>query len=207
MKNLISITIVLLLFSTHTFGRDNKSTEDLTVYKNNLQWKITQISRGAFAFTYERQVTEKVGVEIGLGATNNDYLFPLISDADYWDYDNVYQGGLYSSIALKIYPRGMENFKGVYASPFFRYIQYSLSSTTSNSQELERARETKDFGFVIGYQTGSTIMVNFFIGASYNIQAYDKVIPPAAPSTAYTIKKINKTMPLPVGGISLGFAF
>lgn len=209
------ICCVLLFASIQSFAGENAKSQDAEVYKNNLQWTVTQMMRGAFAFTYERQLSNKVGVQIGLGATHEDYVFPFISDADYSGYDDEYQGGLYSSISLKIYPRGMKNFKGVYASPFFRYAKYSFSSSVTDIQglvttqkDLDRTRLAKDLGFTIGYQTGGAIMFNFYVGMCYSMQNYDKVVDTASGlDIVNELESDSKMAPTPVGGISVGFAF
>lgn len=209
------ICFVLLLASMQVFAGENVKSQDQEVYKNNLQWTVTQMVRGAFAFTYERQITNKLGVQLGLGATHQDYVFPFFFDTDYSSFDDEYKGGLYSSIALKIYPRGMTNFKGVYASPFFRYANYSFTSNVTDQagsvyteKDLERSRTSKDLGFTIGYQTGSTVMFNFYVGMSYSTQTFDKVVDTDAGSDITNgVESETKTFPAPVGGVSIGFAF
>lgn len=227
MKRLIlPLLLCLVLFvsaQTVTIYDPYSATKQASVVngpevRNNLQWNFSLLTRGAFALQYERKINDYIGVEGGLGITYMDLMTELYSFDDYSE-TKEYNGGLFLSGALKIYPKQMDDFEGVYASPIFRYRTYSTTTSLYESyydgfsyvdagEDFTQNYRATDMALLIGYQYegDSGILWNTYLGAGWTKKRYEQYEFNTT-THDWEVNVYDRGIPNIFYGVSLGFAF
>ncbi len=198
--------------------------------KNNIQWNYSLLTRGAFALTYERCLNNYISAEIGGGLTffSPNVFYDMFDEEDYdYDYDvednTSYGTGVFLSAGVKIYPKEMDDFEGVYAYPVARYRSYNYETiiedytsydyttneyTTIQGTTFNRSEETTDFALMIGYQTEgwSDILYNTYIGFGYSTTTSEN-LQTDSNTGEYILVEEKESKPNLFLGFSLGFTF
>lgn len=117
--------------------------------KNNIKWNYSLLSRGVFLLNYEFYLNSKLTGEVGAGLTLRDYIFEAFKGQfflDNYSYGASSNPGFCGEGGIRFYPKGFDNFEGVFLSPIISYRNYALGS-----QSLSSNRTTKT-SFVPGYK-------------------------------------------------------
>lgn len=226
------ITSTLFSQSVTVYEPYTKKTKDQKTskssIKHNFQWNWSLITRGAFVVNYEYKINNYLSAEAGLGLTYVDLMSigfyeRIVQDEEVKTLDEdesaEIKGGYYASAAIKIYPKEMEDFEGLYIQPTIRYRTYNLgdskfayydSSIGNNINEKSFTINYKatDLALMFGYQIEGwqDIMYNTYIGLGYTMKTIEH---PVANTTTKQLElgKTYENIPNVFVGFSLGLTF
>jgi hypothetical protein len=175
--------------------------------KNFVQWDIFALGRGAFVLDYERKINNYLGIQVAAGPTFLDLSLDGLDQL--FESDVNYKAGLYVGGALKIYPKEMFDFEGVYVSPTVRYRTYKRQYSGETDF---LTKKVTDFALIVGYQyeSWSYVTWNWFAGFGWSLKnSVDRIEEWDNNSNSYSVsyEPVKKNGPLFIIGTSLGFTF
>lgn len=193
---------------------DKKNVE--SGINNYVQWNFSLLTRGAFVLTYERKISNYLGLEIGFGPT---MFLPISSltdeDLDFGG-DNPFSSniGHFISASAKIYPKQMMDFDGFYIAPTIRNTQYNYDRSViyDYDYDLEKnfslSRKETDVALIFGYQYEgwSEIFGGCYAGFGYSYKSYQEITENGDNEEFELIEK-KKANPRLYLGMTVGFSF
>ena len=132
--------------------------------KNAIKLNLAAITRGVYMLNYERKLTDYISAEVGIGATDADYLYHFFYD----DIDVIEsKRGFAFEANVRYYPNGAEYLEGTYVAPYFRYRTHSIGFYKDNAVDYHDSNH-KELAILIGNQSEyGNLLMDYFIGVGY----------------------------------------
>lgn len=196
-------------YSTESQKQETKSNS-----RNAIKLNPLLFLRGDIPIYFEKNITDKIFIEIGAGVTFRDYLtstnYNLDDDHDL-EYDvklgYSYRIGLrYYAADFSYEPYGFY-FGLSYQSQNYRSVLTSLNDLEDLNNDIKT--HNKDFRLEIGYVTTfeESVFLEPYIGLGIRSRKFDEITIDSNNSNVYEIEKTNDIVPFLSAGVKIGFSF
>jgi hypothetical protein len=223
MKRISSLMLVMLCFNS-LFAQDGpkvvvfnqSSDEDQTVMtaKNLFKLSLLEAFSGDISLYYERVLSENAAVELGIGATIDDYLGSIVYADD--PYTTSIDGstsliGRSFALGFRYYPfKASDEF---YFAPEFKYRFYHSQTnygSVSAPNLLESSKNFTNFRISVGYvyYFDDNIFIDYYAGvglANFHYRGYNSVYDGNTGLTNYVA--FDQTRPRPWLSLGVKFGF
>ena len=197
---------------------DAYDVDSLVEVHNALKLDPLQIIRGEFSVFYERRISNRVSLEVGLGLTRRNWTYSwFFSDVDDLRRNIVVHTGPSMRLGLRYYLKDSEELEGVYLMPQFgrRVFKKTFRDLDDGGDltgdEHSDRREYTEVNFTIGYQQlalSSNFMFDIYFGVGYVWRSGREVerIPDSVQGMYFSTPFSNSGV-IPVLGVKLGWGF
>lgn len=186
---------------------------------NGLKYDPLQVLRGEISVFYERRISNRVSIELGVGVTRRNWTDSWFNNTDADDLRRnitVYTGPAFR-LGVRYYLMDSPELNGVYIMPQLAYRIYEKSfaeiDSTGNlngQTHLDR-REIGEFNITFGYQHlsyNSNFFYDIYFGIGHALYRGARVKRQNVPiETLYYTEPRNSNSWLPVIGLKLGLGF
>lgn len=199
-------------------SEDAYMIDSLLEVHNALKLDPLQVLRGEILVFYERRVTDRVSLEVGLGLTRRNWAFALFDvDADDLRRNINVRTGPSARLGIRFYLKDSPELNGMYIMPQVAYKVYEKNFAELDSagelngvDHIDR-REIGEFNVCFGYQHlsyNSNFFYDVYVGIGYAIRRGTEVSRLNLPvETRYASGPLNDDGPVPLIGVKLGWGF
>lgn len=173
----VALGLMLVTFESSAQTKDNSS-----IFKNQVKMNVPALFLKNFSFSYERAVTKKIAVGLGIRFAPSATLpfqgqiESIIDDKEAYERIKDFKTGNFSITPQVRFYLGKEAFKGFYLAPFASYSTFNASGPyrfTSSAGQLDMPLsgdiKTVTGGVFIGSQfnINDRFGLDIFIGPNY----------------------------------------
>lgn len=192
--------------------------DSLLEVHNGLKVDPLQIFRGEILVFYERRITDRVSLEVGLGLTRRNWAYALFAvDADDLRRNITVRTGPSARLGVRFYLKDSPELDGMYIMPQLAYKVYEKefaeldSAGELNGVDHIDRREIGEVNLCFGYQHlsfNSNFFYDIYFGIGYAIRRGTQVSRQKVPiQTLFTSGPLNDDGPVPLIGVKLGWGF
>lgn len=205
-------------YARSAWAQDAYEPDSLVEVYNALKLDPLQVFRGEISAFYERRISDRISVELGLGVTRRNWTLPMFNlDADDLRRNITVLTGPSGRLGVRYYFTESPELNGMYIMPQIAYRRYDKrfgdldsTGTLTGDTHLDR-REIREFNITVGYQqlsVSSNFFFDIYIGLGY-VQRNNREVKrlPVPVQSLYATESKTEYGFIPVIGLKLGWGF